>query len=145
MVSAGIPLILSPDFGYVILAVLFYGAVITWTGFRVISARKKHDVPLPCMFDYKNSENPFNRYQRAHYNAVEYAYIVVAMIILAGLHAPRLAAIGGVGNALGRIWYAIGYAQSTGGRFAGGSAMIPFSGLLICINLHFAATLLGVI
>ncbi|CAG5130779.1 unnamed protein product [Candidula unifasciata] len=96
-----------PDFAYVIYVVL---ASWLWVGYLtlcVVLARKKYNVPYPTMYSDKCLE--FNCIQRAHLNTLEVYPQFLVLLLLGGLHLPKLSAVFGVIYLINRIIFAFGY------------------------------------
>jgi len=74
----------------------------------------------------------FNNMQRVHYNYLEHYTAVVVFIIVSIFYHPLAAAILGFIYALGRLFYAIGYAKSPNLRGLGALVLdLAFVGLFI--------------
>ncbi|XP_022237308.1 microsomal glutathione S-transferase 3-like [Limulus polyphemus] len=92
---------------------------------------------------YSDSNSVFNCIQRAHQNFLENYTQFQVLLLLGGIHYPRLGAAAGLVWLLGRIVYTIGY--STGDpqkRMRGG---FQYVGLLFLLysSVHFGVGLLG--
>jgi hypothetical protein len=61
----------------------------------------------------------FNNWQRVHYNYLEHYTAVVVFIVVSIFYHPLAAAILGFIYAIGRLFYAIGYAKSPNLRLFG--------------------------
>ncbi|KAK9866784.1 hypothetical protein WJX84_004341 [Apatococcus fuscideae] len=109
---------LPSDFGYVLGAAAFTGAVYLWQSFRVGAARRKYGVKYPKMYATGDDQdsNTFNCIQRSHQNSSETIGPVMVMQALLGLYHPITAASLGVAWAIGRIAYTIGYSSGDPSR-----------------------------
>lgn len=87
-------LTIEPLFGAAILEVVLYGLVMTWMGIQTGMARRKYGVPPPAAYENK-PDSVFNRYQRAHMNAVESAPMFYVTLLVAALYQPLQAVIAG--------------------------------------------------
>ena len=83
----------------------------------------------------------FNCAQRAHGNYLENQPAVMAALLISGLYFPLLTTAMGLGWALGRIMYAIGYTSKTAengkGRMAGAFMW------LFQLGLYFSTATVG--
>ncbi len=109
---------ISSLYGMAVIETVVYSLVMTWMGIEVSRARRKYKVKYPTA--YENKENSvFNRYQRAHQNAVENASSFYVALLIAAVHKPVGAAIGGAVYIVGRIVYSIGYYNQASQRIWG--------------------------
>ncbi len=76
-----------PLFGIAVVETVVYGLLCFWIGVKTGAARKKFGVKLPAAYENKE-DSVFNRYQRAHMNAVENATSFYASLLLAAFHRP---------------------------------------------------------
>ncbi|KAK9866783.1 hypothetical protein WJX84_004341 [Apatococcus fuscideae] len=130
---------LPSDFGYVLGAAAFTGAVYLWQSFRVGAARRKYGVKYPKMYATGDDQdsNTFNCIQRSHQNSSETIGPVMVMQALLGLYHPITAASLGVAWAIGRIVYTIGYSSGDPNKRSPGAAVSALSmiGLLVTIGV----------
>jgi len=126
----GVPVdFLSPDFGYVMLCVVYMVIMNIHLSLCVGKARKKYDVKYPTM--YSDKDPVFNCIQRAHQNTLEVIPFVLVLIILVGIALPCYSAICGAIWVTSRFSYASGY--STGDpakRMNGNYGYLGYFGLL---------------
>lgn len=108
----------DPLFGLAVLETVLYAFVLQWMAFKVGMARKKYGVKYPTAYENKE-DSIFNRYQRAHLNAVESATQFYASLLLAALHQPLFAAIAGLIYIVGRVVYCVKYYENVGSRRMG--------------------------
>ncbi|KAI3912149.1 hypothetical protein MKW92_037358 [Papaver armeniacum] len=105
--------LLPKEYGYVVLALVFYCFLNFWMAFQVGKARKKYKVFLPVMY-VSESENKdaklFNCVQRGHQNSLEFMPIFFVLLVLGGLQHPIISASFGIVYAVGRYFYFTGYA-----------------------------------
>ncbi|XP_062605340.1 glutathione S-transferase 3, mitochondrial-like [Saccostrea cucullata] len=133
--------VLSGDFGYVILVMIFSIFVLMWMGFNVGAARKKYEVPYPTMY---SNDDRFNCVQRAHQNTLEGYPTYLLLQVLSGLYCPKLAALSGVIWCVGRIFYAQGYyTGDPNKRLRGSFAYIGLITMLV-LSIIFALNLLKI-
>nr|XP_011449765.2 microsomal glutathione S-transferase 3 [Crassostrea gigas] len=131
--------VLSGDFGYVVLVMIFSVFMLMWMGGKVGGARKKYEVPYPKMY---SEDDRFNCYQRAHQNTLENYPVYLLLQVLSGLYAPKVAALAGAVWCAGRIVYAIGYyTGDPSKRIRGAFAYIGLLTMLVC-SIIFALNLL---
>ncbi|KAJ1561098.1 hypothetical protein HK096_005997 [Nowakowskiella sp. JEL0078] len=110
---------ITSDFGYVILVAIGMAVQLQLTGSSVSSQRKKHGVKYPDMgsgryaakLNDKDWEE-FNNYQRAHYNYLEAAPGMYALLFSAGATNPKLAASLGFAYMVGRSFYSRNYVKN---------------------------------
>ena len=120
---------LSPDFGYVMLTVVYMVIMNIYLSLGVLKGRKKYDVKYPDM--YSDKDPVFNCIQRAHQNTLEVIPLVLVLIILVGIALPCYSAICGAIWITSRFSYASGY--STGDpakRSKGNYGYLGYFGLL---------------
>ncbi|XP_022294415.2 glutathione S-transferase 3, mitochondrial-like [Crassostrea virginica] len=135
-------LVLSGDFGYVVLVMISSVFMLMWMGFKVGTARKKYEVPYPKM--YSDHDDRFNCVQRAHQNTLENYPSYLLLQVLSGLFAPKLAALSGLIWCAGRIAYAQGYyTGDPAKRMRGAFAYIGLLTMLVC-SIIFALNLLKI-
>lgn len=115
-----------PMFGLAVIETVLYSFVCTWMGVKVGMARKKFGVKLPAAYENKE-DSVFNRYQRAHMNAVENAAPFYVSLLLAALYMPLPSVIAGAFYILGRYIYAAGYHKSIEARRRGQPFYSKFS------------------
>ncbi|XP_048769191.1 microsomal glutathione S-transferase 3-like [Ostrea edulis] len=133
--------VLSGDFGYVVLVMIFSVFVLMWMGFKVGAARKKYEVPYPAMY---SNDDRFNCVQRAHQNTLENYPSYLLMQVLSGLFAPKIAAVSGVIWCVGKIFYARGYyTGDPSKRIQGSFAYIGLLIMLVC-SVLFGLNLLKI-
>ncbi|XP_026453333.1 microsomal glutathione S-transferase 3-like [Papaver somniferum] len=105
--------LLPKEYGYVVLALVFYCFLNFWMAFQVGKARKKYKVFYPVMY-VAESENKdakfFNCVQRGHQNSLEFMPIFFILLVLGGLQHPIISASFGLVYAVGRYFYFTGYA-----------------------------------
>lgn len=95
-------------YGIAVIETVIYTLVMTWMGFQTGYARRKYGVKYPTAYENKE-DSIFNRYQRAHQNAVENATGFYVSLLIAALHQPIGAAIAGAIYIFGRVVYNLGY------------------------------------
>ena len=85
-------------------------------GGRVMGARSKFAVPYPNLYavpGVHEKADAFNRVQRGHQNMLETLPSVIAMVLVAGLKYPRIAAGASVAYCAGSYFYQTGYADES--------------------------------
>eukprot|EP00871_Galdieria_phlegrea_P005717 jgi/Galph1/632/GphlegSOOS_G5301.1 len=136
--------LVQPEFGYVIVVIVFFIFILVWKEVKVGQARKRFNVKYPTMYENKEDSH-FNCYQRAHQNTLEKTPTFLVLILLGGLYAPVFSSIAGLIWCFGRIQYALGY--YTGDpkkRMRGTFGYIGLLGLLGA-TIAFALSLLGIL
>ncbi|XP_061176548.1 glutathione S-transferase 3, mitochondrial-like [Saccostrea echinata] len=134
--------ILSNDFGYVVLVIIFSIFMSWWVGYQVVKAREKFNVHYPKMY---GEDDRFNCYQRAHQNTLEVYPIYLILQVMSGLYAPKLSAVCGLIFVLGRIVYALGYQSGDPKkRLRGSFAYFGILGMLVC-SIMFGLNLLQIV
>lgn len=98
---------LPEEYGYVIFTAVGSHFVNMWMAFNVMKARKEHNVKYPLLYSPDNDK--FNCVQRAHQNTLENYPTFLLLLLVGGLHCPRVAAASGVVYVLGRVAFALGY------------------------------------
>lgn len=86
----------------------------------------------------------FNCVQRGHQNTLEFMPAFVGLLLMSGLHCPRVAAVFGFMYTLARIQYFRGYSTgNASSRYSGGARFqwLGLIGLLFC-TIAFALHLL---
>lgn len=109
---------LPREYGLAVIDVVIYSFLLLWMGRQVSTARKKYGVPLPAAYENKE-DSVFNRYQRAHQNAVEGASYFFVTLLLSAIATPILSAVAGLVFIVGRYLFCKGYYQSPAGRHKG--------------------------
>lgn len=105
----------SPWFGVAVLETVLYSFVLQWMAIKTGMARRKYGVKYPAAYENKD-DSVFNRYQRAHQNAVEQATSFYAALLLAALHQPLPAVVAGLVYIVGRIIYCVNYYVNVNSR-----------------------------
>ena len=85
-------------------------------GGKVMSARKKFNVPLPNLYavpGVHDKADDFNRVQRGHQNMFETMSSVMSMVLVAGLKYPVVAASCAAAFCVGNCFSLPGYAASS--------------------------------
>ena len=106
-------------------------------GGKVMSARKKFNVPLPNLYavpGVHDKADDFNRVQRGHQNMFETMSSVISMVLVAGLKHPLVASSCAVAYCVGNYFYLSGYADSSkdvaGARYTNPLAALKPLGML---------------
>merc|ERR1719263_1884999 len=90
---------------------------------NVMKARKEFDIKYPLLYapeSHKNAKE-FNCVQRAHQNTLESLSMIMILMIINGLHAPKISASFGLVWVIGRVLYGYGYKKNGAeGRKMGG-------------------------
>lgn len=110
--------VLPKWYGLAIIDMVLYCMTMMWMGFQVVWARKKFEVKLPAAYENKE-DSVFNRYQRAHYNAIESAPIFLSTLLIGALTSPISCSIAGIVYIFFRIRYCLGYYKAVSSRFDG--------------------------
>eukprot|EP01098_Paradermamoeba_levis_P007629 TRINITY_DN3164_c0_g1_i1.p1 TRINITY_DN3164_c0_g1~~TRINITY_DN3164_c0_g1_i1.p1 ORF type:complete len:163 (-),score=24.00 TRINITY_DN3164_c0_g1_i1:44-472(-) len=140
-----VAVVVSKEYGFVVLTAVSSAFVLLWQGFQVNKARKKYRVEYPTM--YADSSNPdqkiFNCIQRAHQNTLENYPQFLMFLFSGGIAHPVIASLAGVVFLAGRVAYSLGYySGDPSKRQRGGFGYIGLITLLLC-SLHFAVSLLS--
>merc|ERR1712223_1071404 len=98
---------ISPEYGYVILAASGSFLVNLWQMMKIGGKRKELGIQYPEM--YSDKHPIFNCYQRAHQNTLETVPFYLALVLIAGLQHPLIAAVFGGVYLCARIIYSLGY------------------------------------
>lgn len=101
-----------------VIEAVVYSFLLLWMGAKVVGARRKYGVKLPTTFENKD-DSAYNRYQRAHLNAVENAPTFYATLLLSALSSPIFSAVAGALYIIGRYVYCMGYYESVSARHRG--------------------------
>lgn len=109
---------IPPMFGLVIIETVIYSLVMFWMGIQTLIARRKYGVKFPAAYENKE-DSVFNRYQRAHQNAVENVTAFYVSLLIAALDKPIGAAIAGAIYIVGRVVYNLGYYKTPSMRQLG--------------------------
>ncbi|XP_042901160.1 glutathione S-transferase 3, mitochondrial-like [Parasteatoda tepidariorum] len=134
-------IVLSQDYGYVIIVGVL-SMLFAWTlGAVVFRARKTYKIEYPTM--YSDTNMKFNCMQRVHGNYLESFPTFLGLLFCGGLAHPFYCAIAGLVYLLGRLVYSIGY--STGDPKKRLFGLFSYCGLLFLLysTLKFAVRLLG--
>ncbi|KAI3889201.1 hypothetical protein MKX03_024655 [Papaver bracteatum] len=129
--------LLPKEYGYVVLALVFYCFLNFWMAFQVGKARMKYKVFYPVMYATE-SENKdaklFNCVQRGHQNSLEMMPMFFVMLGLGGLQHPLIAASLGLLYVVGRFLYFTGYATGDPQNRLkpGGISFLALTGLIVC-------------
>lgn len=107
-----------PMYGIVVIETVIYSMVMFWMGIQTGFARRKYGVKYPAAYENKE-DSVFNRYQRAHQNAVENATAFYISLLIAGLHEPIGSAIAGAIYIFGRVIYNVKYYTNPNSRRQG--------------------------
>ncbi|XP_010528606.1 PREDICTED: microsomal glutathione S-transferase 3 [Tarenaya hassleriana] len=106
---------LPKEYGYVVLALVFYCFLNFWMAAQVGRARRRYNVPYPTLYAIE-SENKdakrFNCVQRGHQNSLEMMPMFFILMILGGMKHPCISAGLGLLYSVTRFFYFRGY--STG-------------------------------
>ncbi|GAB4836130.1 hypothetical protein Ancab_001045 [Ancistrocladus abbreviatus] len=145
MAAVGVELI-SKEYGYVALVLVFYCFLNFWMGFQVGKARKRYKVFYPTLYA-SESENKdaklFNCIQRGHQNSLEMMPIFFILMILGGMRHPCIAAGLGLIFIVSRYFYFTGYASGDPQKrlTIGKYGFLAVLGLMIC-TISFGVHLL---
>lgn len=130
---------LPSAYGYVVLTAVGSVFVNIWHAHNVVHARKKFGVEYPQMYGPEDKKE-FNCIQRAHQNYLELWPQFLTLLLVGGLHNPKVAAGAGVVYLVGRIVYAKGYSTGTpDNRRYGGfgmAGMLVLLGNTVCLAFH---------
>ncbi|KAJ2452801.1 hypothetical protein EV183_002699 [Coemansia sp. RSA 2336] len=140
-------IVIGANFGYTVLAAAGIAIQCFATSMVVTTARKKYKVPYPDngggRFSDKLSDEDwvsFNNIKRVSDNYTEQVGSVLAMLILAGLFQPKLAASLGVVHMIGRFIYGRAYvSKGPDARVYGAPFMgLSFIGMVLTAAYHAA-------
>ncbi len=107
MAATSIALTVQPEFGYVLLVVLFTGILNIWQIKQVATMRRRLSIFYPTMYSDKHPD--FNCYQRVHQNTLELIPFFLSSLLLSSLRHPLVAAVAGAVWLIGRVIYSLGY------------------------------------
>ncbi|KAL9235195.1 hypothetical protein vseg_009980 [Gypsophila vaccaria] len=132
-----VKMVVSKEYGYVVLVLVLYCIFNLWMGFQVGKARKKYKVYYPALYA-SESENKdaklFNCVQRGHQNSLEYMAMYFVLSILGGMRHPCVCAGLGFVYLVTRYFYFTGYSSGDPQKrlSVGKYGFAALLGLLIC-------------
>eukprot|EP00966_Prymnesium_polylepis_P246910 5709832-Prymnesium_polylepis.1 len=108
-------IVLPANYPYTLLSATVLPFVTSFImGGKVMGARSTFGVPLPNLYavpSVHEKADAFNRVQRGHQNMFETLQLVIAMVLVAGLKYPVVAAALSTAYCVGNYFYLVGYAD----------------------------------